>query len=228
MGGKTWSRKEELVYWLELIPHSPKRLGHDLAANEEKAWNWVAQRMTKSMGSSARRKYTPLCVFEHYFQNTYLGRFSPNIGKLHLRYYRREQASKKKKEKERVMAEELEEARSDSSMTDASGDAEPPIKVDSNGDEQAPIVINCQYPTVPSYHTHAPAPRSTVPSAPASFAPSDFLPPPPPYHFHQFPANHDRLATTETEGDSPFMAQPPASGADDAAAPHRSYSYHHY
>ncbi|KAH6845560.1 hypothetical protein B0I37DRAFT_417089 [Chaetomium sp. MPI-CAGE-AT-0009] len=229
MGGKTWSRQEEFIYWLELIPHSPKRLGRNIVANEEKSWGWVAQRMTKKMGKGARRKYTPLCVFEHYFQNTYLGRFSPNIGELHHKYYKHEQRLKRQKEAERARARELEEEeQSDSSMTNAAGDTESPIEVDSNGDEQAPIVINCQYPTVPSYHRHAPAPTPTVPSARASFAPPGFPPPPPQYHFQQFLANHDRLATAEIEGDSLFVAQPPASRVDDAAAPHRGYSYYHY
>jgi hypothetical protein len=117
MGGKTWSRQEELLYWEELIPNSPKRLGKDLKSKKEKPWGWVARGMTEGMGADARRKYTPLCVcksplscvvdtsprrgrvsdheltthrslVEHYFQNTYLGRMSPNIGKLATKYYR--------------------------------------------------------------------------------------------------------------------------------------------
>lgn len=61
MGGMIWSRAEERVLWLELIPHSPKRLGAELQ-NEGKDWDWVAQQMTERMGDDARRKYTGLSV----------------------------------------------------------------------------------------------------------------------------------------------------------------------
>lgn len=61
MGGKIWSKEEEDLYWNELIPHSPKRLGDDLD-NEEQPWTWVAKQMRERMGKDARRKYTHLCV----------------------------------------------------------------------------------------------------------------------------------------------------------------------
>lgn len=64
MGGKTWSREEEEYYWLQLVPHSPKRLGEDIRKNEEKDWHWVGQMMTQYMGDKARREYTYLCVCE--------------------------------------------------------------------------------------------------------------------------------------------------------------------
>ena len=64
MGGKTWSKDEELVFWKELIPHSPKRLGEDRVRNEEKPWEWVAEEMERRLGNKARRDYTHLGVCE--------------------------------------------------------------------------------------------------------------------------------------------------------------------
>jgi len=61
MGGRIWSKQEEVIFWKKLIPHSPKRLGKDLE-NEEKSWEWVAQEMTERMGKNARREYTALGV----------------------------------------------------------------------------------------------------------------------------------------------------------------------
>lgn len=66
MGGRTWSLEEEQIFWIKLIPHSPKRLGHDLK-NEEKSWNWVAKQMEDTMGDKARREYTPLGVCEYFY-----------------------------------------------------------------------------------------------------------------------------------------------------------------
>lgn len=148
---------------------------------------------------------------------------------------RPEQRQKKIKEEERARALKLEEGQSDtSSMTDATSGSESFIEIESIGDvKDEPIVINCQYPTVPSSHSHDPAPRSTVPepSARASFAPPSFLPlpPPPQYHLNQFLTNYDHSAIAETVDDRPFTAQPPPSGTGDAsAAPHQGYSYPHY
>ncbi|KAL2151924.1 hypothetical protein VTH82DRAFT_5108 [Thermothelomyces myriococcoides] len=109
MGGKIWSREEEEYFWLHLIPHSPKRLGDDLYINEEKDWTWVGEMMTTYMGARARRKYTQLCVFEHYFLNAVLSRFSPKVGTLCVPYWRHEQAMirlKKKQEAGKAAAEQ--------------------------------------------------------------------------------------------------------------------------
>lgn len=65
MGGKVWSAEEEEVFWKQLIPHSPKRLGKDLEENEEKSWHWVAEQMDRIMGDRGRRTYTHLCVCEY-------------------------------------------------------------------------------------------------------------------------------------------------------------------
>ncbi|KAK4137528.1 hypothetical protein BT67DRAFT_371107 [Trichocladium antarcticum] len=88
MGGKLWSKDEEEVFWLQLIPHSPKRIGDDRVKNKEHSWYWFADQMIQIMGHNARREYTPLCVFEHYFQNACLGRFSSKVGRLPLKYWR--------------------------------------------------------------------------------------------------------------------------------------------
>lgn len=143
---------------------------------------------------------------------------------------RLEQGLKKQKEEERARSLKLKEGQSDTaSKSDATGGSESPIEIDSNdGVKPEPIVINCQYPTAPSYRTHDPAPKSTVPSAGASFAPPRFLPPPPQYHHNQFMANHDRSATAETVDGSLFMVQPPPPQMGDAVAPLQGYSYPYY
>lgn len=66
MGGKVWSKEEEDIFWLQLIPHSPKRLGADLD-NDEQSWEWVARQMADIMGDGARRKYTHLCVCKYFY-----------------------------------------------------------------------------------------------------------------------------------------------------------------
>ncbi len=67
MGGKVWSKDEETVFWKELIPHSPKRLGEDRVRNKERSWYWVANQMTIIMGTKARREYTHLGVCEYLY-----------------------------------------------------------------------------------------------------------------------------------------------------------------
>ncbi|KAL2179046.1 uncharacterized protein P884DRAFT_276130 [Thermothelomyces heterothallicus CBS 202.75] len=144
MGGKVWSREEEEYFWLRLIPHSPKRLGDDIFFNEEKDWGWVGEMMTQYMGNRARRKYTQLCVFEHYFLNASLSRFSPNVGNLCARYWRHEQHLLRLRA--RALRIQQEAAQSDSEAN-ASGEsstsqAESPIEVNSVVDQDTPIVIN--------------------------------------------------------------------------------------
>ncbi|KAK4157572.1 hypothetical protein C8A00DRAFT_29415 [Chaetomidium leptoderma] len=232
MGGKTWSKEEEEVYWTQLIPHSPKRLGADLA-NKERSWDWVAVQMTRIMGDIAkekrqdpRREYTHLCVFEHYFQNTYLARFSPNVGRLPMKYYRREQRDKKRKEAAALKKAQLEAAAAE---LEAAGQATSPIVIDSTGDQQdTPIVINCQYPAVASdLHGQAlvaqatPTPQFTIPSVLPKLAPPRSVPRPQ-YHFHQFLANHDRLDNTGSDEDSLFVTQSTVSWSE-AVGPPRGY-----
>ncbi len=64
MGGKTWSAEEEEVFWIKMMPHSPKRIGDDIENNKEQSWDLIAQKMQTIMGPDARRKYTYLSVCE--------------------------------------------------------------------------------------------------------------------------------------------------------------------
>ncbi|KAL2139302.1 hypothetical protein VTI28DRAFT_5416 [Corynascus sepedonium] len=236
MGGKTWSREEEEYYWLQLVPHSPKRLGEDIRKNEEKDWHWIGQMMTQYMGDKARREYTYLCVLtfnlitahhgvEHYYLNAQNSKFSPNVGNLCARYWRHEQYLQKQKAKEIRMRQEAANAsKSDANLSgESSVDiADSPIEVVSTGGLNASIVINCQYPTTP-YQGHAPSSQPTVPSARTGFAFPNFLPPPSPSHPHQFSADHNRLVTTELGDNGMFATQQPASWMN-AAAPHWRYA----
>ena len=64
MGGKVWTEKEERMFWLQIIPQSPKRAGTD-KANPEKSWKELAKEMQARLGPNAQRKYTALmlCMF---------------------------------------------------------------------------------------------------------------------------------------------------------------------
>ncbi|KAL2197495.1 hypothetical protein P885DRAFT_68622 [Corynascus similis CBS 632.67] len=142
MGGKTWSREEEEYYWLQLVPHSPKRLGEDIRKNEEKDWHWVGQMMTQYMGDKARREYTYLCVFEHYYLNAQNSKFSPNVGNLCARYWRHEQYLQKQKAKDIRMRQEAANAsKSDANFSgESSADiADSPIEVVSTGGRNTSI-----------------------------------------------------------------------------------------
>ncbi|KJZ73156.1 hypothetical protein HIM_07540 [Hirsutella minnesotensis 3608] len=79
MGGKTWSREEELFFWRTIVPMSPKS-----ATQSGKAVDWeqCALIMLKHFGDKARRKYTKLMLFEHYFQNITTGHKSPRATDL--------------------------------------------------------------------------------------------------------------------------------------------------
>ncbi|KAK4041682.1 hypothetical protein C8A01DRAFT_45220 [Parachaetomium inaequale] len=210
MGGKVWSKQEERIFW-HLIRWSPKRLGEDLA-NPEKSYAWMGDQMHARMGDDARRKYTHLCVCEYLF--------------LALSILERavaEQALIKKREEELAQREQEELAQREQEEAVKQEDGN---EADATGDATSPILINCQYPTIPSYHEHAPAPRFTAPSAHTNFASPAFPPPPSHHYLHQSLANHDRLANTGAEDDSLFVTQAPASWVD-AAALHRGYGYHH-
>ncbi|KAH8177275.1 hypothetical protein LIA77_02357 [Sarocladium implicatum] len=75
MGGKTWSFDEERFFWHELIPHSPKGVNPECRTMD---WDACASRMQTKMGDKARRRYTKLMLFEHYFQNVSTGHMSPH------------------------------------------------------------------------------------------------------------------------------------------------------
>ncbi|KAK4242256.1 hypothetical protein C8A03DRAFT_29517 [Achaetomium macrosporum] len=201
MGGKIWSKEEENIFWTELMPHSPKRLGADYRNNKEKGWDWVASEMAKRM-SVRRRQYTGLSVYEHYFLNAYQSKFSPNVGKLCIPYWRYEQSLKKKQTKKAMEKKRLEE-------------------------EQVVKARLCQYPTPRPYlDSSLPQPyrRSSL-SQPVGFAASSAIPrlvlhgaPHPQYSCNRFAANHDRLESTEVEENGLSVHQPAAHCAN-AMAP---------
>lgn len=59
MGGKTWSREEELYFWRTIVPTSPKA-----AVTLRKAVDWEqsAVIMQRHFGRKARRNYTKLML----------------------------------------------------------------------------------------------------------------------------------------------------------------------
>ncbi|KAJ3961995.1 hypothetical protein N0V92_001262 [Colletotrichum tropicale] len=79
MGGKVWSPAEERVYWRTIVPQSQKRAGRDPLP--PKSWEDLAVVMQSTMRDDAKRNYTALGLFEHYFQNIEKGRVSPNATK---------------------------------------------------------------------------------------------------------------------------------------------------
>ncbi|KAK1778227.1 hypothetical protein QBC45DRAFT_168757 [Copromyces sp. CBS 386.78] len=90
MGGKQWTKQEELVFWKEVVPRSPKRVGKD-RQRHEMHWRdcatWMQRRMAREF-REPRRTYTELCLFEHYFQNAEKQKFSPHAELLVRRYLR--------------------------------------------------------------------------------------------------------------------------------------------
>ncbi|PTB42159.1 uncharacterized protein TrAFT101_008740 [Trichoderma asperellum] len=74
MGGKTWSRQEERFFWRTIVPQSPKAVKPSDRVHD---WKVCAEIMQQEMGVNARRKYSKLMLFEHYFQNVQTGHKSP-------------------------------------------------------------------------------------------------------------------------------------------------------
>ncbi|KAM0276466.1 hypothetical protein ACHAQH_006731 [Verticillium albo-atrum] len=94
-------------FWVKegVVPNeekSVKRIGKD-RANREKSWPQLTEEMFTYMGDAARRSYTPLSLFEHYFLNIEQGRPSPNAHSF-VREYRRiqEEADEAKREYDRA------------------------------------------------------------------------------------------------------------------------------
>ncbi|KAL7937106.1 hypothetical protein V8C35DRAFT_215735 [Trichoderma chlorosporum] len=74
MGGKTWSKQEERFFWKTIVPQSPKAVKPSDRIHD---WKNCAEIMQQAMGANARRKYSKLMLFEHYFQNVQTGHRSP-------------------------------------------------------------------------------------------------------------------------------------------------------
>ncbi|KAM0335662.1 hypothetical protein ACHAQA_000711 [Verticillium albo-atrum] len=105
MGGKTWSLEEEQIFWRKIVPYSQKRVGKD-RSNKEKSWPELTEDMFAYMGEGARRTYTPLSLFEHYFLNIEQGRASPNAHSFVREYKRiKSQSDKAKREFARTIGE---------------------------------------------------------------------------------------------------------------------------
>ena len=63
MVNRVWSSEEEKIYWEEVIPKSPKRIGV-YRSQQGYDWDLCAEMMQKSCGPNARRKYTGLSLCE--------------------------------------------------------------------------------------------------------------------------------------------------------------------
>ncbi|POR36736.1 Uncharacterized protein TPAR_03036 [Tolypocladium paradoxum] len=79
MGGKTWSREEELYFWRVIVPLSPKAA---VPTGKPLDWEQLAANMQAHFGKNARRRYTNLMLYEHYFQNVTTGHKSPKASDL--------------------------------------------------------------------------------------------------------------------------------------------------
>lgn len=55
MGGKTWNKAEELIFWRTIIPQSPQAAN---MSDRLKSWNQCAAIMQEMMGRPKRRIYT--------------------------------------------------------------------------------------------------------------------------------------------------------------------------
>ncbi|KAK2027276.1 hypothetical protein LX32DRAFT_674239 [Colletotrichum zoysiae] len=86
MGGKVWSVDEERVFWRIIVPQSQKRIA--TGPTHTKTWEDLAPLMQSLMGVDAKRTYTHLGLFEHFFQNIDKGRISPNAS-VFVREYRK-------------------------------------------------------------------------------------------------------------------------------------------
>ncbi|KAL5604195.1 hypothetical protein BROUX41_002176 [Berkeleyomyces rouxiae] len=106
MVGKQWSPGEEKTFWKKIVPRSPKRLGiHRL--NPEETWDHLAEVMQRSMGNEARRTYTGLSLFEHWFQNVVL----PYVSKHAVLYAAQYKAAMSPEEKESLERRQDDRAR---------------------------------------------------------------------------------------------------------------------
>ncbi|PNY26460.1 Uncharacterized protein TCAP_03585 [Tolypocladium capitatum] len=79
MGGKTWSREEELYFWRVIVPLSPKAAA---PTGKPLDWEQLAANMQTHFVKNARRRYTNLMLYEHYFQNVTTGHESPKASDL--------------------------------------------------------------------------------------------------------------------------------------------------
>ncbi|WDK12419.1 hypothetical protein CGRA01v4_03698 [Colletotrichum graminicola] len=100
MGGKVWSDNEERVFWRIIVPQSQKRIATGPA--HTKTWEELAPLMQSLMGVNAKRTYTHLGLFEHFFQNIDKARVSPNAGVFVREYQQAVNRNLKATEEERA------------------------------------------------------------------------------------------------------------------------------
>ncbi|KAK3986287.1 hypothetical protein QBC44DRAFT_311420 [Cladorrhinum sp. PSN332] len=115
MGGKVWSEREEKHFWRYCVPRSHKRVKRDQHRYEAMTpearkknkfeimeWHEVAEEMMRWAtrdGGVARRNYTYLSCFEHFYLNVCDDRAtsrSPNIGGMATPYIKEYQDKKDK------------------------------------------------------------------------------------------------------------------------------------
>lgn len=104
MGGKTWSRQEERFFWKTIVPQSPKAVK---PADRIHDWKACAEIMQREMGVNARRKYSKLMLFEHYFQNVQTGHKSPCAREFVVEHKRELGEFRKRRVLPDSMAEEI-------------------------------------------------------------------------------------------------------------------------
>ncbi|WQF79620.1 hypothetical protein CDEST_04634 [Colletotrichum destructivum] len=105
MGGKVWSVDEERVFWRVIVPQSQKRIGNGPA--HVKNWEQLAPLMQSIMGIKAKRTYTHLGLFEHFFQNIEKSRVSPNAGIFVREYQNAVKRANKAREEEKAQETEF-------------------------------------------------------------------------------------------------------------------------
>ncbi|KAL6701012.1 hypothetical protein J3F84DRAFT_137221 [Trichoderma pleuroticola] len=104
MGGKTWSKQEERFFWKTIVPQSPKAVK---PADRIHDWKVCAEIMQREMGANARRKYSKLMLFEHYFQNVQTGHKSPCAREFVVEHKRELGEFRKRQVLSDSMAEEI-------------------------------------------------------------------------------------------------------------------------
>ncbi|KAK1599506.1 uncharacterized protein LY79DRAFT_575188 [Colletotrichum navitas] len=133
MGGKVWSVNEERVFWRIIVPQSQKRVATGPA--HTKTWEELAPLMQSLMGVNAKRTYTHLGLFEHFFQNIDKARVSPNAG-VFVREY--QQAVNR-------ILKATEEERADRAKIDGQGDdAASIVNVYQEDDSQDGTSLSCR------------------------------------------------------------------------------------
>ncbi|KAK2064672.1 hypothetical protein LY76DRAFT_37365 [Colletotrichum caudatum] len=105
MGGKVWSVDEERVFWRIIVPQSQKRIA--TGPTHTKTWEDLTPLMQSLMGVNAKRTYTHLGLFEHFFQNIDKGRISPNASVFVCEYRKAVERNLKATEEEKAKGAEL-------------------------------------------------------------------------------------------------------------------------